>query len=142
MTKQARTVKVSTAPVAANSPFKDVFGPAASERKQLINKIKGIREQRNALRGVAGTKDQWDSLTKEMHATQNRINELNVQLGIEVKTFPAPADKKPRNAQETGRARGDRKPAKHQHYKGRINKAGGVRRGDLYVITTETNKNS
>ncbi|AEV89625.1 hypothetical protein OBP_188 [Pseudomonas phage OBP] len=129
-------IKASTPDVAPNNPFKDVFGPAAAERKQLINKIKGIHAKRNELRGVSGTKEQWNALTKEMHSVQNRINELNVQLGIEVKVFPAPVDKKHFNEQKTGRLRTDRKQGEFKHYKGRPQ--GGFKRGEAIVVGAET----
>lgn len=120
--QQADKIRARSGYVGQNNPFKEAFGPQADERKKLIQSIIRIREQREALRGVSGTKERWDQLTKEMHETQTRINELNVQLGIEVKTFPAPLPKEERNAQKTGR----------------IKPTGGMKRGEFHMLDART----
>lgn len=54
-------------------------------RRTLIESMKALREQRNALKGLKGVSDKWDELTKQMDGTQDKIDTLSRSLGYPVK---------------------------------------------------------
>lgn len=54
-------------------------------RRQLIESMKALRESRNALKGLKGVSAKWDELTKQMDATQDKIDTLSLALGYPVK---------------------------------------------------------
>lgn len=54
-------------------------------RRTLIESMKALREQRNALKGLKGVSDKWDELTKQMDETQDKIDTLSRSLGYPVK---------------------------------------------------------
>lgn len=55
------------------------------QRFGLINKVKALREQRNALKGVKGSGQQWAELCAQIDELQAKIDLLSKSLGLPVK---------------------------------------------------------
>lgn len=84
-------------------------------RRNLIEEMKTLRSRRNALKGIKGVSDLWDSLTKEMDETQDKIDVLSKALGLPVqerivtkrdgkfKRKTKPVEKELHSAQKVGR---------------------------------------
>lgn len=60
-----------------------------AERFTLIEKVKALRVKRTALKGIKGTTNQWDALTKEIEEVQAKIDLLSKAMGLPVKDKPA-----------------------------------------------------
>lgn len=92
--------------------MKDQF---KATRRQLIESMKSLRVQRTALKGLKGVTAKWDSLTKQMDDTQDKIDTLSKALGLPVqerivtkrdgkfKVKTKPMDKEMHCAQKVGR---------------------------------------
>ncbi|QZA70652.1 hypothetical protein AH04_177 [Erwinia phage AH04] len=78
-----------------NTPAKKPFTPAPrmnilkdqlkDQRFGLINKVKVLREQRQALKGVKGSGQQWAELCAQIDELQAKIDLLSKSLGLPVK---------------------------------------------------------
>lgn len=55
------------------------------QRFGLITKVKALREQRQALKGVKGSGQQWAELCAQIDALQDKIDLLSKSLGLPVK---------------------------------------------------------
>lgn len=106
--------------------MKDQF---KATRRTLIEEMKTLRSRRNALKGLKNVSDLWDSLTKEMDATQDKIDVLSKALGLPVKERivtkrdgkfkTKPVEKELHNAQKVGRLNRPKAEPKVIPYTGR-----------------------
>jgi len=56
-----------------------------AQRRELIAQVMTLREQRNALKGVKGTGEQWTLLCEQIDAVQDKIDLISRSLGLPVK---------------------------------------------------------
>lgn len=108
--------------------MKDQF---KATRRNLIEEMKTLRSRRNALKGIKGVSDLWDSLTKEMDDTQDKIDVLSKALGLPVqeriatkrngkfKVKTKPVEKELHSAQIVGRLNRPKVEPKVYDYNGR-----------------------
>jgi hypothetical protein len=77
--------------VAAKKPFTpaprmNVLKDQLKEQRfSLITKVKALREQRQALKGVKGSGQQWAELCAQIDEVQDKIDLLSKSLGLPVK---------------------------------------------------------
>ena len=53
-------------------------------RRNKIEELKAVRNERNALKGLKGVSDRWDALTNKMNTLQKEIDSFSKLLGLPV----------------------------------------------------------
>lgn len=125
MTSPAKaTAKKPFTPAPRMNVLKDQL---KEQRFALITKVKTLREQRIALKGVKGTGQQWAELSTQIDEVQAKIDMLSKSLGLPVKEKPAAAA--PRTEDRP------RRPIKRQH---RVARNTGLRRDEITIIGAES----
>lgn len=76
------TAKKTTTPAPRMNVLKDQL---KEQRFGLITKVKALREQRQALKGVKGSGQQWAELCAQIDELQAKIDLLSKSLGLPVK---------------------------------------------------------
>lgn len=65
---------------------KNVFSDQIKQQRfDMIIKVKALREERKALKGIKGTTQQWADLTVKIETLQDKIDLANRSLGLPVK---------------------------------------------------------
>lgn len=77
------TTKKSFTPAPRMNVMKDQL---KEQRFGLITKVKALREQRQALKGVKGTGKQWAEICTQIDEVQSKIDLLSKSLGLPVKS--------------------------------------------------------
>lgn len=102
-------------------------------RKDLITKVKDLRAQRAALRGVKGSSKQWAALSEEIDSVQNQIDKLSISLGIPVKPQVVIVSPKPVHNPSWDKQLGNILPADNKAIAKAVSDCSGVRPSKLTI---------